>query len=420
MSAKKMGVLVLALAICSSGILPNWGNSMSFAAENATTTQDVVKVTKLDLASAKKLAVNNSDSIKQLDKAIEQLEKGHLQAMEGKKAAESYYGQYLEFKKMYEEGAPTSGLDKTAYQMYSAMFGGRPTLSNADIYNQFITPIEITHFNVYYQMDGLKKDRNLAIMAIESGVVKLFDGIASTEKSVALTQAYLKLSETQLNQANVKFKLGSISEVELYKTKKNYEKAQVEYKKQVSNLEGLKQDLFALCVIPYGQNPEIIKSTEHLTLNTTDFDRLSEAMKTKDITLLKSERSLLLAQRESELMKKYIIDPTDDARLSMDNKLISAQQAYNATYAAQKVKLMRLHSNYKAQVQQLSILDQKITSARKSVEKMNTYLAVGYVTDLALTNEKLSLQQLLIQKEAGLNTLSQIINDIKNQLPGIE
>lgn len=420
MSAKRMGMLLLALAICTSSSMPILGYERAFAAESSNDTLDAAKLKSLNIEEAKKLAVTNSDALKQLDKAIEQLDKGHLQAMEGKKAAESYYSQYMEFKKMYEEGAPTSGLDKTAYQIYSAMFGGRPTLSNADIYNQFIVPIEITHFSVYYQMDGLKKDRALAIMAIEAGIDKLFDGISSTEKSVALTQSYLKLSEIQLNQSNTKYKLGTISELELFKVQKNYEKAQIEYKKQVSTLAGLRQDLYAMCLIPVGVNPEIQRTSTRKTIKIDSFDKLLEQMKTKDITLLKAERNLFLAQRESEFMKKYILDESDDARINMENKLVSAEQSYESTYASQSVKLLKLYSNYTSQLKQLEILDQKIETGKKSVTKMEAYLKVGYVTDLAVTNEKLSLQQLLIQREAGQNTLNQIIGDISNQVPGIQ
>lgn len=360
------------------------GSSVSYAAEQKM---------NLTLKDAQSIMSENSIVLMDLEQGVRTLKEAEKKAVEGKQKVEGYYNDYINFVNMYQSGGPKNPLAEAVYGMYTAMFGKEPTKSNKEIYNEFINTIEVTHYDLYQKKETLKLDRIVTEATLNYNVEKLFISLLSLDDAVATNELYIKTLDRKQVELDQQLKLGLVSKYDNDKSKLELSKAKLELKSLIRTRENLELNLKSMIGLSEDQSITVNTNLGLLVQAIKPISLYQADLLKENIKLMKAEINVKTIEREINIMKGYIKDPTDDQRIEAEQRLTNANIAYKELKNDLETSLRKCYIQAISKQKKLSLAQRKLSESQQLLGKINSYYKAGYVKKLDVLNAELAVVQ---------------------------
>jgi hypothetical protein len=401
-----VGTLTMALLL--NGVAP-----LSYGATTAQAAS-VVKTNAMSVDEAMQKAKAYSMQIRQITAAKESAMRGYSAAESGGAKAGNMLYEYNVFQKLSENGA-TDPMQVATLEMYRAMFGGSPSLSFEQMYDQFIIPSEVSPYKVYVQYQGLKLDEPSVISGVEYQTKQMYYGILSYKHSLLLMQESIGITQKKIQELELKYKAGQVAKATLEMEKLTYSKNLLELDKQKKELKILETSFNGL--LGNADNaPVVLKEVGLLNApGVISYETLVLQAFQNRADLKKSQLEIDSLTHEVKIMSGYLRDPKLDRRIDADQRLLSAKLAKMTLENNVKTEILDAYNTYKLAQEQLSISAKKVALSEKQLSKIKQLLKVGYAkkldvfgVELQLQNSKLGYESAVYEYNKQLDAISRI------------
>lgn len=430
---KKLIAIVLSLAL-----MP-FGASAGFSAEDET------------LETLKEKAVASSVDLLAMTQGMETLMENLEDLQDSEEDITAFYEAYQTYEKLHKAGAglipdplpevpdtetpsdteepgestdPGTGEDpadppsppaptpeqiamKQAYLQLQALFLDRlgiatPSLSDEEIYDNFIYPVEVLPNKLIDQYASLRIDRERVTSMLEGGVEALWWNMGALGTQKRLIEEYVGLLEVQLKADTVRFEVGKISELQFEAKKLELEvtqRDQLRLDRESENLDYRMRSLagiefkepFSVKLLPITIAGDEIKSYEVL---------LTESLRTR-ADAIRALRQVFSIRQELDVMEEWFDDDEPRYR-AVEMSLLRAEEAYDATVRSVDAELYAAYDAALTKKEALENARGSYDMAMLDLDRVKALHSVGYVSDVDLTGAEMGLKQALLALESSV------------------
>ncbi|SCZ79036.1 TolC family protein [Acidaminobacter hydrogenoformans] len=296
---------------------------------------------------------------------------------------------------------------KQAYLQLQALFLDRlgiatPSLSDEEIYDNFIYPVEVLPNKLIDQYASLRIDRERVTSMLEGGVEALWWNMGALGTQKRLIEEYVSLLEVQLEADKVRYSLGKISELQF--EAKNLElevtqRDQVRLDRESENLDYRMRSLagiefkepFSVKLLPITVSGGEIKTYEAL---------LTESLRTR-ADAIRALRQVFSIRQELDVMEEWFDDDEPRYR-AVEMSLLRAEEAYEATVRSVDADLYAAYDAALTKKEALENARGSYDLAMLDLDRVKALHSVGYVSDVDLTGAEMGLKQALLALESSV------------------
>lgn len=413
---KRIGALLLAGLVSITSLV-------SFSATNET------------LEGLKEKAVKDSVDLLAIDAGILTLEENIQSLQSSASDLWELYDAYQSYEELYDQGVnklieiplipiPPGATDEqiaeinaqnekiklnnqlvAAYKQLQQLFLGlygitTPSLSEEQIYDNFIYYTTVLPMNLSGQASLLKIDRQRAEAGIRNGIETLWWNLGALRSQNTLTQTYSLLVKHQLAITEKKLSLGQASELDLDAKKVDYEQALSNQRALERGTENLEYSLRQLAGIPFSEDfyvtvTPVVTASQNLK-NFDEYFRLAQRTRVDAIRALKT---LDMVKQEEAVMSSYISDANSTKRLEVRLRRLEAESQYQKILKSLDAEIYGLYSDALTarETMEMSALNQQL--ATLDLKRIQALYAQGYLSQIDFEGARLMLVQAQINYE---------------------
>lgn len=294
-----------------------------------------------------------------------------------------------------------------AYQQLQQLFFGlygitSPSLSEEQIYDNFIYIATVMPMNLSGQANLLKIDRQRAEAGIKNGVETLWWNLGALRNQKTLTDVYSLLIKRQLEITEKKLTLGQASQLELDAKKVDYEQALANQRALDRGLENLEYRLRHLAGIAYHEafsadiTPVITASQNLKTYE--EYLRLAQRTRVDAIRALKV---VDMVKQEEAVMSSYISDVNSVKRLEVRLRRLEAEENYQKLLKALDSEIFGLYHDALTAKEELEAFGLKLQLANLDLKRIQALYNQGYLSQIDFEGARLMLVQAQIAYESA-------------------
>jgi hypothetical protein len=324
----------LATAILIAALLPLQVTGVSEANNEASVPaakdSAISQTMELSLKDACEKAQSNTYSLKKIDKAIENLWKQEDKAMSASNSVQQKLDNLEEYRRLYKKqqnGSVLSGDETTWLRNDMMMFGyPPPDFTSEEMYEGFIKTRDLTHYDIWAQVQNQKRAREVAKFTIEDSVRSLYYNVLyMRDKQSSSSQSFATM-EKEYKDVQERYKKGLASEVERYQCEIKLSQQKLRIRQNQRNLENAEMQLKNICGIPASQEINLEGITLAGDVKLSSYNEYCKMALENRNEVLTDKLGLEVATRKLDIMKQY------KTAISMDRMDIQ-QQVDNARFS---------------------------------------------------------------------------------------
>lgn len=330
---KRIGTCILCIVIVLT-------STLSFA--EAEQSMDQIE---LSLEKAVRLSYDNDISIVNAEKGLEAVAEGHRAAVNGKHRAKDMYDKLLTYIDLHDKklsGEKLTSDESTIFTVSGYIFGKkRPYLPKTDEYKNYISPIEIQHFDLYNQMENTRTDIEQLKETNRRITTEFYYGLVGLEIMVVDGEEYLSLLSRKHEELKQSFQVGLVSEISLETNQAGLDKAKINQDKLVRQRDNMAMQLKARCALPLDQ--EIVTNQDGIYRASLAIDTLSayyELAIENRAEVVKAKRLYETKVREEGFLKQYYQHENLTERIEIAISVSELEHAYNQSIEDVKKDIM--------------------------------------------------------------------------------
>ena len=389
------------------------------------------------LAGLKDKAINASVDLLAIDSGIMTLEENIQSLYNNASDLWELYDAYQKYKELYDKGVnnltilplipiPPGATDEqiaiievqnqqitvnnqlvSAYQQLQQLFLGiygitTPSLSDEQIYDNFIYYTTILPMNLSGQVSLLRIDRQRAEASIKNGVETLWWNLGALRNQSNLTSVFSLLVKRQLTGLEKKYSLGQASQIELDSKRIDYDQALANEKALERGIENLKYRLRHLAGLPFEETFSAVISPiisfNQVLKSYEDYFRLAQRSRVDAIRALKA---LDLIKQEERVMSSYISDPNNIKRLEVKLRRLEAEEAYQRLLKALDAEIYGLYHEVLTAKEDMETTALKQQLATLDINRIKALYERGYISQIDFEGARLMLVQAQIVYESS-------------------
>ena len=389
------------------------------------------------LAGLKDKAINASVDLLAIDSGIMTLEENIQSLYNNASDLWELYDAYQKYKELYDKGVnnltilplipiPPGATDEqiaiievqnqqitvnnqlvSAYQQLQQLFLGiygitTPSLSDEQIYDNFIYYTTILPMNLSGQVSLLRIDRQRAEASIKNGVETLWWNLGALRNQSNLTSVFSLLVKRQLTGLEKKYSLGQASQIELDSKRIDYDQALANEKALERGIENLKYRLRHLAGLPFEETFSAVISPiisfNQVLKSYEDYFRLAQRSRVDAIRALKA---LDLIKQEERVMSSYISDPNNIKRLEVKLRRLEAEETYQGLLKALDAEIYGLYHEALTAKEDMETAALKQQLATLDINRIKALYERGYLSQLDFEGARLMLVQAQISYESA-------------------
>lgn len=372
-------------------------------AEPVANDSGIYQPIDLSLKAAFDKAEENTYSIKKIDKTIEKLWKQEDKAMSSSNSIQEMLGYLEDYKKLYEKkkkgiplemsGVPVDNIvpnnEEERYKKYTKMFGDVPPDFNSDeMYEQFIKTRDLTHYDVWAQIQNQKRAREVAKLKLEDGVRSLYCTVLYLKDMQNSSSQSLATKEKEYKDLLEKFKKGLVSEVDRYQCEIKLNQKRLEIKKQQRTLENTEMQLKSTCGISASQEIklEAIGSVSDIKLLSYS-EYCNKALENRN-EILTDKLELQVVTRKMDITKQYKTNSLSIDRLDLQQQLDNATFSLSQSTAEVLEDIQGAYADIISKQSQLSTAKKVLDTARLKLTIAQKQYELGQVNILEVWSAK--------------------------------
>ena len=362
--------------------------------------------------SLKAKAIEASVDYQAIENGIISLQETLESVNDSKESIEELYDAYQNYVELYEAGAnlipdpedptnPETPPDpiKVAYLQLQALFKSlygieTPSLTEEQIYDNFIYPSRVLPMILSNQIGNLRIDRSRLADMLENGVDTIWFNLGYLESQGKLLGEYLALLRGQTDIAKIQLELGKISALDFESKSMDLQASVYDQVRLERESENLLYRLRSLAGLRFEEPFSIeIAPLQSDQIEILDYESLRRLSVRTRVDAIRAMNEMDTAQIEEKIMKGYITDERHPRRLAAAIKSLDTERSYKRI-----VSLIdqQLYTAYNNALTNLEALDNSKRAYEVSVSEYKRALAfysVGYLSEIDLQGAKLAVAQ---------------------------
>lgn len=386
---KRLIALLLCMALTSFS---------GFAAENETRE------------SLKKKAVESSIEYQAIENGIITLQETLETVNDAKDNIEDLYEAYQNYVKLFEAGAhlipdpedPTNpetppDPNKIAYLQLQGLFKSiygieTPSLTEEQIYDNFIVPVRVLPMKLSTQIDTLRIDRSRLVDGLESGIDTLWFNLGYLGVQGKVLDEYLALVRGQLNIAKIQLEIGRLSELEYESKKMDLQSVEIDLKRLTRENENLEYRLRSLAGLNFDETFSIFVEPLQTELEEVmDYESLRRLSLRTRVDSIRAMSEMDTIQLEEKIMEDYITDEKHPRRLAAAINSLEAERAYKAVVSKIDQELYTAYNNALTKREAVANSKEAFEISKAEYQRAIAFYSVGYLSDIDLQGAKLAV-----------------------------
>ena len=286
-------------------------------------------------------------------------------------------------------------------QLFFNLFGIRtPSLTEEQIYDNFIYYSTVLPNNLNGQIDLLRIDRQRAEAGFKNGVETLWWNIGALRSQRRLTEDYRLLVRQQLTAVEKRFSLGRASEIEVELKKYDFEQALSNQKALERAIENLEYRLRHLSGIPFSEEFQVaISAPDYQDEALKSFEEYLRLAKRTRVDAIRALSSLYTLKQEENLMSVFITDPGHIRRLEVRQRRMEAEQQYQQLIKALDAEIFQLYHEALSAKESIILAEQNLRLATTDLSRLRALFSQGYLSEVDYEGARLMLVQAQINLE---------------------
>jgi len=386
---KRLIALLLCMALTSFS---------GFAAENETRE------------SLKKKAVESSIEYQAIENGIITLQETLETVNDAKDNIEDLYEAYQNYVKLYEAGAhlipdpedPTNpetppDPNKIAYLQLQGLFKSiygieTPSLTEEQIYDNFIVPVRVLPMKLSTQIDTLRIDRSRLVDGLESGIDTLWFNLGYLGVQGKVLDEYLALVRGQLDIAKIQLEIGRLSELEYESKKMDLQSVEIDLKRLTRENENLEYRLRSLAGLNFDETFSIFVEPLQTELEEVlDYESLRRLSLRTRVDSIRAMSEMDTIQLEEKFMEDYITDEKHPRRLAAAINSLEAEREYKSVVSKIDQELYSAYNNALTKREAVANSKEAFEISKADYQRAIAFYSVGYLSDIELQGAKLAV-----------------------------
>lgn len=386
---KRLIALLLCMALTSFS---------GFAAENETRE------------SLKKKAVESSIEYQAIENGIITLQETLETVNDAKDNIEDLYEAYQNYVKLYEAGAhlipdpedPTNpetppDPNKIAYLQLQGLFKSiygieTPSLTEEQIYDNFIVPVRVLPMKLSTQIDTLRIDRSRLVDGLESGIDTLWFNLGYLGVQGKVLDEYLALVRGQLDIAKIQLEIGRLSELEYESKKMDLQSVEIDLKRLTRENENLEYRLRSLAGLNFDETFSIFVEPLQTELEEVlDYESLRRLSLRTRVDSIRAMSEMDTIQLEEKIMEDYITDEKHPRRLAAAINSLEAEREYKSVVSKIDQELYSAYNNALTKREAVANSKEAFEISKADYQRAIAFYSVGYLSDIELQGAKLAV-----------------------------
>jgi len=386
---KRLIALLLCMALTSFS---------GFAAENETRE------------SLKKKAVESSIEYQAIENGIITLQETLETVNDAKDNIEDLYEAYQNYVKLYEAGAhlipdpedPTNpetppDPNKIAYLQLQGLFKSiygieTPSLSEEQIFDNFIVPVRVLPMKLSTQIDTLRIDRSRLVDGLESGIDTLWFNLGYLGVQGKVLDEYLALVRGQLDIAKIQLEIGRLSELEYESKKMDLQSVEIDLKRLTRENENLEYRLRSLAGLNFDETFSIFVEPLQTELEEVlDYESLRRLSLRTRVDSIRAMSEMDTIQLEEKFMEDYITDEKHPRRLAAAINSLEAEREYKSVVSKIDQELYSAYNNALTKREAVANSKEAFEISKADYQRAIAFYSVGYLSDIELQGAKLAV-----------------------------
>lgn len=341
----------LATAILIAALLPLQVTGVSEANNEASVPaakdSAISQTMELSLKDACEKAQENTYSLKKIDKSIENLWKQEDKAMSASNSVQQQLDKLEEYRRLYKKQQNGSLLssDETTWLKNDIMMFGYPPpdFTSDEMYERFIETRDLTHYDIWAQVQNQKRAREVAEFKIEDSVRSLYYNVLYLRDMQSSSSQSLTTKEKEYKDVQERYKKGLASEVERYQCEIKLGQEKLRIRQNQRNLENAEMQLKNICGIPASQEIKLERIALEGGIKLLSYNEYSNKALENRNEVLTDKLGLEVATRKLDIMKQYktaismdvmdIQQQADNARFSLSQSTADVLEDIQGAYA---------------------------------------------------------------------------------------
>lgn len=259
-------------------------------------------------------------------------------------------------------------------------------------------PIAASHYSNVYSRDQAVQEKDFIKDIVAYNVSVLYDAIVMLKEQIEFSNKSIEVSEKELKQAEIRKRVGQISQFDLEKVELQLEQNRAQNQKNSSTLEDYKSQFHTLTGLDLDDYDEI-----EVDLTYEDLDEQIDAHITWSVGYYLANTEKFL-----EYQRTHIVEVTQstygDIGLPIDVVYATEAQVAESSYNTSQQRKNLLQTLQTAKVgleklqQTIAIQEEELKSQKKNLEMMQMKYVKGYATQLEVQKAEQSVSQIELEK----------------------
>lgn len=370
------------------------------------------KATAISLETAYEKAIEATNQFDKIDKSIYKLTKPYGAIEETHKSDK--FDMKTEFNRLYDKmksGKFLQSYEQGELVMYYAVFKDSELFESKSL-KPTINPDEFPNCDVWVQMMQLKMNNENLRSKLIDGVRQLYDNLIYINDSITLSEEYLKVMERDLSGVESNYKKGTVSELDLTKSRTNFQIKKLELNKQKRTKENLELNLKKSLGLDLSTSIEIQPysiAQKDLYIPSYDNSLKTALLNRKEISLPKMNK--LAAQTQIPVLDHYLtyMPQNEELQLSMQETRLSIDEFDNEIKSQEEYVRKDIDNIYAKIVYNQKSVDieaRKYNESKKSYDNAKNQYQSGQISSTSLDYARLSNETNRLSYEKALRDMS--------------
>jgi len=411
MGRKIISVMLIVMMISSLGIT-------SFANENS-----------LSLTDAVNMAIENTDSINDLEDQMDDMWEQHNDMLAIKNQIEDTLTALSRYEDLYDkkyvEKEALTPLEEQKLAGYQFAFGKTPPkYSGQEMLDNFIKRRDFPHYQMWVGYETMKNNKKQIPITLETSVKGLYVNILNLNDMISSQNLYTNILEDKYKSAKLKYELGQISAFELLNEETNYKIQKLNYEKLDRQLKMLKLQFNNLIGVDLKIDVELTsKLYDFRKIELNDLSFYENSAVDYRLEVINAKLNYDMESREAGIIAEYLSNPLTNDRLTYDSDLIDAENALDEAIIDVKEDVTKAYfetlqsfDDYNSKIDNYLMKTRDLNEKRSMYEKgmfdKNTFAMIEFVYNMAKDS--------LVSSRRTFNLNYEKLENASNFGPGFE
>ncbi|MBC7958753.1 MAG: hypothetical protein H7X94_02700 [Vallitaleaceae bacterium] len=266
-----------------------------------------------------------------------------------------------------------------------------PNLTPEQEYNSFINPLKVAPVSMAKEIDSMSVGLDSETSAIGFGAKQLYDALLMMYGFYDLQVASFTLTEKDYSSAKGKFERGLVSQYDLTKAKNAYDIAVLEKVKMERDMDNTEMTLKNMLGLNLKVKIKLLDSLDTSgKLNTLVYYLQQAGINRNEIKTNKNTIADL--ENQMDTIQRYFASTSDDYLIVKTN-LANGQISLQTAQLSLEKEIRKAYEDVLIKETEMKVKQLEAGSAKNNLNNLQRYLALGFVTENAVTGIKIKFLQ---------------------------